>query len=201
MLASVFRKRTRMKQNGVIAVCMAVILGIYGCETIRVSQDYDSRFTFPHQGTWQWRDQTQPATGDIRIDNPLLDKRIRKAVETGLKTRNFHRLEEFPTFLLAYDFSIEAKIEADTYYSNTGIWGYRYPWFGGMGRDVRINQYNEGRLTIDILFSETGALLWRGTGIYRFNTDKKTPPEIDAEIHNLVNTILMPFPPENRPSE
>ncbi|MDL2329031.1 DUF4136 domain-containing protein [Desulfosarcina sp. OttesenSCG-928-A07] len=184
-----------MKQKLVMMVCMVVFWVIAGCSSVKVSQDYDPRSPFPHQGTWMWRDQTQPLTGDIRIDNPLLDRRIRKAVEAGLEERNFHQQNKSPGFLLVYNLSVEPKIEAKTYDFMEHWDDCRHPWFGGMGRNVQVYQYDEGRLTLDILFSGTGDLLWRGTGIYRFNLDSKTPTEIDAEIQNLVNTILMQFPP------
>lgn len=186
-----------MRWKWFVTLCMAAALLTQGCSAVRVSQDYDVNEPFPRHGTWTWRDQAQPGTGDIRVDSPLLDRRIRKAVTAGLEARRFHQQDASPAFRVAYHLVIEPRIEADTYYSGMGFRRYHPAWFGGMGREVRITHYNEGRLTLDILFAGTNALLWRGTGVYRFNTDQKTPTEIDAEIQNIVDRMLSQFPPGN----
>ena len=179
-----------------ILLLTALTLG--GCSTVEVSQDYDVHADLSHYGTWQWRDAVQPKTGDIRADNPLLDKRIRRAVANHFAGRHFDETTETPEIFLSYHLTIERKINSDTTYSSVGVGGFYYPWYGGIGTETRIWQYDESRLTIDIEDARTGELVWRGVGVYRFK-DYKTPQEAEAAIQQTVDRILQQFPPPNTP--
>jgi hypothetical protein len=165
-----------------------------GCTTIQVSQDYDPRADLWRYDSWQWRDPVQAPTGDIRIDNPLLDKRIRLAVGNHLAGRNINLAQEQPDLYLAYHLAINQKILSDTYYPAMGMGSYYYPWYGGFATETRIRQYDESRLTIDIFAADTGNLLWRGVGTYRLK-NHKTPRQAAAETQQAVDKILSQFPP------
>lgn len=177
--------------------CSLLLLGVMAmaaCATVQVSQDYDPHADLLHYGTWRWRDPVQAATGDIRVDNPLLDKRIRRAVENHLAGRNISVAQGQPDLFLSYHLAIEQKIQSDTYYTTMGVGSYYYPWYGGIGTETSIRQYNQNRLTIDIHAADTDDLLWRGVGTYRLKT-YKTPQEAAAAIQKTVHEILGQFPP------
>ena len=174
------------------------VLVMAGCSSVQVSQDYDPRAAMLPAGTWQWRAPVQPVTGDIRIDNPLLDKRIRHAVENHLLGRKFSQVAGKPDFFLSYHLTIEQKILNDTVYSTAGVGSYYYPWYGGVGTETRIRQYDESRLTIDIHFAGTGELMWRGVGTFRLRT-YKTPEEAAEAMRSIVDKILSQFPPGGQP--
>jgi hypothetical protein len=175
-------------------ILFLTVLSVVGCSNVLVSQDYNPHTDFSRYHTWQWQHRVQPTTGDLRIDNPLLDKRIRRAVEEDFKRRNFKLVQRHPDFLVNYHLSIEQKIQSDTYYAPVGMGGYYYPWYGGFGADTVIRQYDQAHLTIDILAADTGDLLWRGTGIYLFKT-YRTPQDADAAIRETVDRILSQYPP------
>ena len=179
-------------------ILLAAALVASGCSTVQVSQDYDVQADLSDFGTWQWRNPVQPPTGDIRADNPLLDKRIRRAVENHLSSRNFGRTQGQPDITLSYHLAIERKIYSDTAYTSLGVGGYYHPWYGGFGTETRIWQYDENRLTIDIHDVHTGELVWRGVGTYRFK-DYKTPEAAAEATQKAVDKILDQFPPGNRP--
>ena len=170
------------------------VLVMAGCASVQVSQDYDPHADMSRYGTWQWRDLVQAATGDIRVDNPLLDKRIRRAVEIHLVGRNISPASGKPDLYLTYHLVIEQKILSDTYYSTVGVGSYYHPWYGGVGTETRIRQYDESRLTIDIYSAGTGDLLWRGVGRFRLRTHK-TPEEAAEATRRTVDKILFQFPP------
>lgn len=183
-----------MQQRHPVVWLMALFI-LAGCSTVQVSEDYDpAALRMPHD-TWQWRDAVQPAVGDVRIDNPLLDKRIRRAVENNLVARGLRRTPSHPDIYLAYHLAIDPKIEGDTVYSSVGAGRYAYPWWhGGFGTEARVRQYDECRLTIDILAAGSGALIWRGVGTYRLRhpSDPQTAAE---EMQQTVDKILGQFPP------
>ena len=174
-----------------------VVLAISGCATVQVSQDYDPHADILRYGTWQWRDPVQGATGEIRIDNPLLDKRIRQAVGNHLTSRHISLAEGQPDLYLSYHLAIEQKIQSDSYYSTMGVGSYYHPWYGGIGTETRIRQYDESRLTIDIYSAVSGALMWRGVGVFWLRTHK-TPEEAADATRKLVDKILFQFPPGDK---
>jgi hypothetical protein len=177
-----------------LRILLLAVLALGGCSTVQVSQDYDPRADFRRYATWQWRDPVQPPTGDIRADSPLLDQRIRQAVENHLVARSIKPAREQPDLYLAYHLVIEPKIYGDTYGSTMGAGGFYHPWYGGFGSDTPIRQYDESRLTIDMVAPHTDQLLWRGTGVYRFKA-YATPEQSAAALQEIVDRILGQFPP------
>jgi hypothetical protein len=173
------------------------VLAIAGCATVQVSQDYDPQADMSRYATWQWRNPVQAATGDIRIDNPLLDKRIRHAVDNHLRDRGISQTPGQPDLFLDYHLTIEQKINSDTYYSTVGAGSYYHPWYGGLGTETRIRQYDECRLTIDIYSAGKGNLMWRGVGSFWLRAHK-TPEEAAIATRKIVDRILYQFPPVAR---
>ncbi|WP_319404697.1 DUF4136 domain-containing protein [uncultured Desulfosarcina sp.] len=182
----------------ILNTLLVVVLAMTGCTTVQVSQDYDPHADLSRYGTWQWRDPVQAATGDIRVDNPLLDKRIRHAVENHLASRNLNPSPGKPDFYLTYHLSIEQKIQSDTYYSTVGVGSFYHPWYGGVGTETCIRQFDESRLTIDIHSADTGDLVWRGVGTYRLR-NYKTPEDAATAAQKTVDKILFQFPPHRQP--
>lgn len=180
-----------------LILLLLTVMATAGCSTVRVSQDYDPQADLSRFNTWQWRDTIQPSTGDIRVDNPLLNKRLRRAVENHLADRNFSLAQGQPDLYLTYHLDIEQKIQSETYHSMVGVGYYYHPWYGGFDTETRIRQYDESRLIIDIRAADTDNLLWRGMGTYRLTTHK-TPQKADAAVQNIVDQILFQFPPQSR---
>jgi hypothetical protein len=173
---------------------LVLMFSLVGCSSVRVSQDYDPLADLSHYGTWQWRASVQPSTGDIRVDNPLLDRRIRAAVERHLAARNVQKTDDRPEIYLSYHLAIEPRIRSDTVHTTVGVGSYYHPWYGGIGTETHIRQYDEKRLTIDIHSVDSGDLVWRGVGIYRLRT-YKTPQDAAVAVQSTVDKILVQFPP------
>lgn len=170
---------------------------LWGCQSIQVSQDYDLSKDFSALKTYEWQAQTQPETGDIRVDNPLLDARIRSAINDSLAKRGYQRITQGKLdFYVAYRYQIRSKIESD----DVGV-GVGFGWgggsrFGGIGVDTgrHISAYDEGLLVIDLNDASKADLLWRGTGTARVD-QHSTPEEITKGIYEAVEKILSQFPP------
>ncbi len=176
-------------------IWMAALFILIGCSTVKVSQDYDPDAADIAHATWQWRDAVQPTVGDVRIDNPLRDKRIRRAVAHHLAARGIRHVQAHPDIYVAYHLAIEPKIEGDTVYSSVGVGAYAYPWWHGRyGTQTRVRQYDEWRLTIDVYAAKAGELVWRGVGTYRLRTEDD-PVAAAAEMQQTVDKILGQFPP------
>ena len=181
------------------AIAFFVLLVLSACTSVKVSQDFDPRADLSHYGSWQWRHPIQPPTGDIRVDNALQDQRIRQAVSDHFSKRNIDYTDSHPDLYLSYHLIIEQKIQSDTYHTTVRLGRYYRPWYGGLGTETRIQQYDQSRLTIDIHTVATGRLVWRGVGTYR-RKDYKRPQDAAVAMQKIVDQILMQFPPVNSSS-
>lgn len=167
------------------------------CSGIRVDHDYDPSADFGQLRTWSWHPHAGKSR-DPRLDNALLDSRIRKAVETELAAKGYTLLVAGePDFQVTYHLSVEGKLQVDTVYrdyprGSYGRVGYRR---GGWGyTETRVREYDEGTLLIDVLQAESGALLWRGSGVATVR-EQSSPDERTKRINTAVNKILAKFPP------
>jgi hypothetical protein len=175
-----------------------IAVWLSACTTVKVSQDYDPATDFSDYRTFDWYPGPQPKTGDIRVDNPLLDDRIREAVTRELISKGFRRVtDQMPDLYTAYHLTIRTKLEADTLH--TGIGYGRYPYYGGFGTDTWIRQYDEGMLVIDIADAEKNELIWRGVGTRRV-TETRSPQRSTEVVNKTVAEILAQFPPGPNPS-
>ncbi len=187
-------KRARRHDHGVLAwlALLVALVIIEGCVAVRVSQDYDPTSAAFQKSTWQWELPTQPQTGDLRIDNPLLTGRIREAIHDHLTARNFVQSQQAPGLYVSHNLVIQPRLQS---YASTPGWGMGgYSWVWGLDTDVQVYQYDECRLTIDIKAADTETLFWRGTGEFRLRT-YKTPQAAAADMQRIVDRILDQFPP------
>ena len=167
-----------------------------GCSTLQVSQDYDTQTDFTRLQTFAWQNDTQPQYDDIRLNNSLMDERIRLAVEQSLLAAGFKKTEKPEAhFFVAYELAIQQQIESQPQ-SGVGFgFGFGGPRGGVMvssGSDVR--SYDEGLLLIDVLDADSGRLLWRGKATDRF-AQHADPAKNAQAINETVAKVMALFPP------
>jgi len=73
-----------------------------GCASVEVSTDYDPSVDFSRFRTYAWVPSPPPRTGDVRLDSPLLEARVRDAVEVEMAERGYRKVSENPDLLVAY---------------------------------------------------------------------------------------------------
>jgi len=184
------------KLKNVIFLTFLVIF--IGCSGIEVSQDYDVAADFSNLKTFDWYLAEQKKTGDLRVDNLLLDSRIRKAVDRLLAQKGYQRISQgTPDFYVGYKYAILTRIGSERVSTGIGFGFGGSGSFGGIGvgtgGDVR--EYDEGMLVIDITDTKNGKLLWRGTGTRRVSRHSD-PEKITKEVNENVEKILAQFPPQ-----
>ena len=180
-----------------LAVCAATLF-LGGCSGVQVNQDYDPVTDFLSMQAYRWESETQEKTGDLRIDNPLRNTRIRTAVARQLSDKGFVlSADNAPTFLIRYQYTLRQKIESDGTSGGIGFGIGSYGRHGGVaiGTGNNIREYDEGSLTIDFVDAASQTLLWRGTGTQRFR-EYKDPEKASRDIDTLVEKILAQFPPQ-----
>lgn len=184
--------------NYAVILLMALLALAWGCSGIQVSQDYNLSGEFAALETYTWQTDHQPQTGDIRVDNTLLDARIRSAVDQSLSGKGFRKVgEDVADFHVAYTYQISNRIESDNVTYGFGFGGGGGGRYGGIGIDTAggVREYDEGLLVIDLLDASTGELLWRGNGTSRVDQHPK-PEEAEKRIYQVVEKILSQFPPQ-----
>jgi hypothetical protein len=177
---------------GVVALVVAGLLT--ACSSVQVNMDYDPTEDFSTYKTFAWLPKSSEPTGDYRIDNELLDARIRAAVDRNLQEKGYVKGSPGNVdFYLAYHLSIESKL--DVYTVNRGYYDY---WGYGMGwPETRVSEYDEGSLVIDIAHAGNKELVWRGVAIGRVGKTS-TPEKSTKEVNTVVAEILKRFPPEKK---
>ena len=181
---------------------MIAIVG--GCSGIQVSQDYDPSTNFGLYRTFAWAPEPAQKSGDVLIDSPFMDRRIRNAIETTLQSRGYPKVEGGrPDFLVTYQLVVRTQVEIDTvgpafgwgaYPYPYGYWGYPYPYWGGIDYTTFINQYEVGTLLIDFTDAKTHQLFWRGVGSRRIS-QQSTPEKSTEVVDRTVGEILAQYPP------
>jgi hypothetical protein len=178
-------------------ILVALIAGITGCSGITVSQDYDLQRDFSGLQAWAWRNESQPRTGDPRIDNPLLNQRIRQAVEHYMNQKGYPQaISGPPDFYVSYQYAITQKIKSDNFSTGIGIGGFSRGGWGGVGVDTgsSVRQYDEGYLYVDFTGLNDEDLIWRGIGsrVVFGHTD---PVEETMAVNETIQLILNQYPP------
>ncbi|MFZ0133542.1 MAG: DUF4136 domain-containing protein [Desulfobacterales bacterium] len=184
------------------AALLLMTVMVAACSGIQVNQDYDPVTDFSRYHTFAWAPEPAQKSGNALIDSPLMDRRIRTAIETTLASRGFAAAaDNRPDFLVTYQLVVRNQVEvtpagpafgwgAFPY----GYWGYPYPFWGGIDYSGYVDYYQEGTLIIDFTDFETQKLFWRGTGSRRVSR-QSTPEKTTAEVNRIVAEILAQYPP------
>jgi len=168
------------------------------CIAFPVQQDYDADADFSGYRTWYWLPASP--TGDPRVDNDLVDARIRRAVEQSLAARGYTKTSTGEgDFGIGYHGFIEGKIDVrtiDRYYGYGPGWG-RYGGYypGRVATETYVDQYDEATLILDIVDRDSRKLVWRGSTSARVRAEQ-TPEKRDARTQQAVDAILAKFPPQ-----
>jgi len=181
-----------MIRNMLLGVLFALFMA--GCSSVSVTRDYDTAMDFSTLKTFAWQYADQPQTGNPRIDNDLIDNRVRAAVNTELSQKGFEQVEkESADFLVAYYIDYKQRISGNTI--SFGVGTGSYGRHSAVGYDTGITDYEEGHLTIDILNPADEKNFWRGVG--RRRAYETSDPEKATELVNTaVARILKKFPPK-----
>ena len=172
---------------------LAVLL-LTSCTSVRLGLDYDTSTDFSTFRTFAWFPDSQRKDDDTNLKNPLMDARIRTAIEDTLSSRGYGKVPlESADFLVGYHLSIEKKLDVNTM---NATFGYgRYGRGGSVGFQTSVSEYDEGTIIIDIADSETEILVWRGSGSRRIG-ESRDPDTMTEKVNRAVSEILSQFPPK-----
>ena len=175
---------------------LGLLLGSALACASNVSQDYDPEIDFSRYRTFDWSVGDVVPTGSVELDNPLLHKRIRKAVERTFVEKGFVHVEDTrPDFFISFHLAVERRLSSSGV--RTSIGGYGRHGGISVGGGETLREIEEGTLAVDVLDGRTHELSWRGVGRRRLRGGG-TPEESTRAVNRIVVAILESFPPKTR---
>jgi hypothetical protein len=187
-----------MKYFSIITLALITILS--GCSSIEVSHDYDSNANFTKIKSYQWlpeKLQTKPRSSIFAKKNPLIAKRIKKAIENEMTKKGFVIITEKADAYISYHMSKNQKVINRSRTSfGIGLGTGFNSGFGGVGLNLSPEQqtYQEAHLTIDIK-DKNQQLIWRGKSTSPIKQHPKAK-ETTELINEIVEKILEQYPPK-----
>ncbi len=179
-----------------ITIASRVVLGVLGsalvaCSPIQVRTDYDPTTNFSSLRTYAWLQKPSGAPRDPRIDNDLLDSRVRAAVNEELYARGYREASASPDFRVTYHVMVQRTLDVQAFPVS---YGYGLGAWGPATTDVRVSEYDEGTLLLDVVGERSNELLWRGSAQARIDP-ARSPEQRTRLIQDAVHEMLDRFPP------
>lgn len=183
-----------------IMIASLVIGWLAGCSSLpKADIDWNENHDFSQVKTYNFIDREKlrsmtPLTSDIARN------RIENAVERVMKAKGikFEPDASKADTLVSYHVTTKDKQDIRTY--NMGVdhcmrcrWG-RGVGFGFNNTEVRVTDYVEGTLIVDMIDPATSQSVWRGQLSAKITEMKSQQERIDA-INYAVETILANYPP------
>ncbi|BFM10028.1 DUF4136 domain-containing protein [Simiduia litorea] len=180
--------------TGVMLAALSACTYLPSAET-----DWDEKFDFTKVKTYSFIDREK-----LRTMTPLTDditrNRIENAIEKKMAAQGiaFEKDRSKADTLVSYHVTTKDKQDIQTY--NVGVnHCWNCGWGRGMGMgmgttDVRVRDYTEGTLIIDMIDPSINEAVWRGQLSAKISNLKTQQERIDA-INYAVDTILETYPP------
>ncbi len=178
-----------------LIILVAILPLFMACAKVQVSQDYDSTYPFATATTFNWNEELQQQNDDRYQTDELLATRFKTAIEENFVQKGLRRSLQ-PDFLVSYTYEVSSRFQVDDLHSHFGFGYGRYGRFGGVGFDTGsiIQQYDQGKLVINIHSAATEKLLWKGVGTREVFTHYN-PEQLTRRVNEMVSAVLAQFPP------
>ncbi len=170
----------------IVTISAAALLMACGGMTIRSDYDPASVPGIQSYGSYRWL--PHPSSGDPRVNNPLMARRIQRAVDTEMSGKGYQPVRDGRAdFLVGYHVAFDEKLEVETVNAH-----YGYRW-GGV-QESYVREYTQGTLIIDVIDAKTEQLVWRGMAQAEVH-EASSPDQRQKRINEAVKKILANFPP------
>lgn len=185
-------------KNIALMIAASLLTLLTGCSSLpKADADWNPDFDFSKVHTYSFVDRAK-----LRADTPMTSditrNRIESAVEKTLNLKGLRYEKDPAAAHLQVSYHVTAKDKQDIQTYNTGV-NYCYRCGYGMGMsmgttDVRVREYTEGTLIIDMVDPKSNQSVWRGHLSAKISDLKSQQERIEA-INYAVTTILAQFPP------
>ena len=178
-----------------LAACASGFKAIY---------DSDPSHDFSGYQTYAWISENPMIVGQTnRVPNPLLEPRIMAAIESGMTTRGYRKVDDPETadFALSFTVGSREEIKVNSYpatyagYGYGGAWGWGGPYYGmGMATETQVRQYQKGMLALDVFDVKERRPVFHAVAEKSITeSDRK---KLDKTVQAAVDAVLQGFPPQ-----
>ena len=181
-----------------LAALFPLALLVAGCSSVSVTQDFDKSADFSSVQTFAWLHAEQPETGNHRIDDDLINARIRRFIVQEMTAKGFKQTDATSAdILVEYFAGIDRRISDSGGSVSMGMSRGSAGRAGSVGwsSGSTISEDEFGILTINLIDPQTQRTIWRGTGSRR-TSSRPSPERITRNIEEAVQRILKRFPPK-----
>lgn len=168
----------RYVATAVLGLSLAACAG-----SMRIESDFDATTDFSQYRTYTWAGE-QRITGDPRLDNPLLDARIRSAIDQQLTAIGLRQASGSADLGVRYHAVLDDRVRVDT---------YREYYTGVFRQTSMTTEYTEGTLVLDLYDAKSNKLVWQGSAEAEVHLDNS--PELQStRINEAVRKMLEGYP-------
>lgn len=118
------------------------------------------------------------------LNSDLVKKQIEADIRRDLTARGLTEVQKQPDLHVVYHFGAAHKTEVEAFPAGWRGWGTRY---------VRV-PYAEGTLVIDLRYTGTHSLVWRGIA----SEEKNDPTKLAGKLDDMVKKALQKYPPKEK---
>jgi hypothetical protein len=174
-----------------ILLTTGTLVLLAGCSSPVVHFDYDSHAAYAGFHSFAW--QGEPGEGRGVFDNPIVDARVKRAVEVELNAKGFTLATAGAAdFLMAY-YPVREGSRSSQVHLGLGL-GLG-PLGLGIGAPVGGRPEALGGIVLEIQDSRTRTLVWKATAEGALQ-GSDSPEEADADVKAAVHGMLKNFPPK-----
>ena len=182
-----------------------VSLSLGACASgFKATYDSDPAHDFSGYQTYAWISKNPMIVGQTdRIPNPLLEPKIMSAIEDGMTTKGYSKVDdpEAADFVLSFTVGSREEIKVNSYpssyagYGYRGAWGWGGPYSGmGMTTETQVRQYQKGMLALDVFDVEEHRPVFHAVAEKSITeSDRK---KLDETVQAAVDAVLAAFPPQ-----
>ncbi len=189
----------------ILAACLVACAASLGPK-LELDWNHDPKVSFAELTSFGWLPGQPPVhTGDPRVDDALLEKRVREAVTNELEAKGYAwKLAGTPSFWVAYDVSLSGRLDVTAVsraYGFDPTWGGFHPGTGGrgpLGKSQDVQEADQGTLILDVIDPAAKKLIWRGAAGTRVAPERDSERQKIERINEIVRELLARFPPHNR---
>lgn len=170
---------------------------LVACSGMSVRQDFVPGSDFGRYRAYDW----VPAPAGAPSQDPLVERRLRSALESGLQAKGFRKVDAAEAdFFVGYHLTVNEQTDLRTVNEYWGPeWRYRgiYGPMYSMPMSTRTEtvRYNVGTLIVDFFDAADHELVWRGTADGRIS-EQSDPAARQKRADEAVQKILEQFPPK-----
>lgn len=171
------------------------------CSAYSVKTDYDPTIAYSSYKTFDWYAASKRAKGKGSGTDPLMDRRVRAAVQAVLEAKGFKQeTVGEPDFLMTYyPVYQNRRYRTTTTFGGGYGWGWRH-WGYGVGTRFstsQVHKYREGTIILEVVDSKSNQLVWQGAAEGAL-TNLDNPEDAQEQVTKAVRDLLADFPPGSK---